>query len=147
MERKGTSPLIAAVLLIVFTVAVGTLIMNWMTTYTKSTTESAGTETSTTMDCAKQIIDITDIKQSGGNVTVLVQNLGSITTNMTKVLAYDSNGNTCDITTTAQTISAGDLKIIGPVNCSSAKLDTTSFTVRVTTACGGVYDEQDYPVS
>ncbi len=146
MERKGISPLIAAVLLIVFTVAVGTLIMNWMTTYTKTTTESAGSGTTSTMNCAKQILDIADIKTSGNfNVTVLVQNQGSVAANMTKVIAYDDSGNTCTINSTPQTVSAGDIVILPTKNCSG--LSTSSFTVRATTDCGGVYDEEDYPIS
>lgn len=147
MNRKGISPLIAAVLLIVFTVAVGSLIMNWMTSYTKSTTENAGTGTQNTVDCAKQIVDVSDIKVNSDNVTILVQNLGSKDTNVTSVVAYDDAGDSCTISSTATVLSAGELHIFGPKNCSSDNLDTTSFTARVTTTCGGVYDEQDYPMS
>ena len=56
--KKGVSPLIAVVLLIVFTVAVSTMIMSWMNTYTKDTTTSATTNTNTVIDCSKQVIKI-----------------------------------------------------------------------------------------
>ncbi len=74
MHKKAVSPLIAIVLLIVFTVAVGTLIASWMYDYTKSTTDAASSGTTGTggvVSCANQVLGISDVSitQNGGTVT------------------------------------------------------------------------------
>ena len=64
MNRKAVSPLIAVVLLIVFTVAVSTAVLGWLTNYTKTTTEAASSGTSGTsgvVNCANQLISISDV--------------------------------------------------------------------------------------
>ena len=64
MNKKAVSPLIAVVLLIVFTVAVSTAILAWLTDYTKTTTEAASSGTTGTggvVNCANQIISISDV--------------------------------------------------------------------------------------
>ncbi|NOR85463.1 hypothetical protein GQ473_05050 [archaeon] len=62
--KKAVSPLIAVILLIVFTVAVSTAILGWLTDYTKTTTEAASSGTSGTqgvVNCANQMISISDV--------------------------------------------------------------------------------------
>ena len=64
MNKKAVSPLIAIVLLLVFTVAVGTTVMTWMIDYTKTTTDAASIGTSGAsgvVNCANQIISISDV--------------------------------------------------------------------------------------
>ena len=62
--KKAVSPLIAVILLIVFTVAVSTAILGWLTDYTKITTKAASSGTTGTggvVNCANQIISISDV--------------------------------------------------------------------------------------
>jgi len=64
MGKKAVSPLIAIVLLIVFTVAISTLIIAWMTEYTKTTTEAASSGTTGrqgVVSCSNQILEISDV--------------------------------------------------------------------------------------
>ena len=69
--KKGVSPLIAIVLLIVFTVAISTLIVAWMYDYTKKTTDAASSGTTGrqgVVSCAGQIIDISNVYIGGGAI-------------------------------------------------------------------------------
>ena len=70
MGKKAVSPLIAIVLLIVFTVAISTLIIAWMTEYTKTTTEAASSGTSGVVSCATQTISISDVSITPNTDTV-----------------------------------------------------------------------------
>ncbi|NOR85461.1 hypothetical protein GQ473_05040 [archaeon] len=71
--KKAVSPLIAVILLIVFTIAVSTAILGWLTTYTKTTTEAASsgtTGTSGVVNCANQMISISDVSITQNSDTV-----------------------------------------------------------------------------
>ncbi len=71
MHKKGISPLIAIVLLIVFTVAISTLIVAWMYDYTKNTTDAASSGTTGrggVVSCANQIIAISDVSVTPNTV-------------------------------------------------------------------------------
>ena len=79
---KGISPMIATVLLIGFTVAVGAILAVWFSTYTKTQTSSVGSATA----CASTTLDVkVPAITSDGNVTVLITNNGPSTVNITAV--------------------------------------------------------------
>ena len=74
--KKAISPLIAVILLVVFSVAVSTAILSWLTDYTKTTTEAASSGiigTGGVVDCANQLIsiDTVSIVQDTDTVTKL----------------------------------------------------------------------------
>ena len=62
--RKGVSPLISVMLILVFTVSISTVTLNWVTDYTKTTTQAA-TETATGSKgityCANSNVDISNV--------------------------------------------------------------------------------------
>ncbi|NOR85251.1 hypothetical protein GQ473_03975 [archaeon] len=71
--KKAVSPLISVILVLVFTVAIGTAILGWLTTYTKTTTEAASSGTTGTqgvVNCANQIISISDVSITQNSDTV-----------------------------------------------------------------------------
>ena len=145
--RKGVSPLIAVVLLIVFTVAVSTMIMSWMNTYTKTTTTSASANTDTVIQCSQQTVSIPTTSgviynTTTGLVTVNIENNGQATTNIKKVIAYDVDGDTCILTPDTTELEVGDI-VTNQTNCYTADSSWSNCTetVRVTTECGGIYDE------
>ena len=153
MKRKGISPLIAVVLLIVFTVAISTIIIGWMNTYTKTTTSEASKNTDIVVACSKQVIVIPDsigVKINSENITIYVENAGHAETIINNIIAFDNNSNMCIIAkpdTINGTLQIGDLKPFGPTNCSAefgAGTPTLS-TVRATTTCGGISEEWSNP--
>ena len=149
--KKGVSPLIAVVLLIVFTVAVSTMIMSWMNTYTKTTTSSASANTDTVITCSQQIVNIPTtgvVYNTSGYVIVNVENNGQTNTTIKKVLAYDKNGLSCDLGLGDTILEVGDIANNG-TDCYVQKptWDNCSASVRVTTTCGGIYDEWTNPTA
>ncbi len=82
--RKGMSPLIASVLLIAVTVGVSAILINWMTSYTKSQTSDISTQS--TSDCTYKNIDFTETPSydsDAENVTLYLENSGSKVVNVT----------------------------------------------------------------
>ena len=65
-KMKGISPLIAAVLLIAFTVAIATLVMGWFSTFTRTTTTSVTNSTSLAINCADARVTIRDVYIQAG---------------------------------------------------------------------------------
>lgn len=63
---KGVSPLIAAVLLIAFTVAVGGIISTWITTLTTTTTGVTQAAGEKQIKCATAVLDIVEVVSSLG---------------------------------------------------------------------------------
>jgi flagellin-like protein len=73
--RKAISPMIATVLLIAFTVAVGGILSVWLTTLTATQTGTTGTAAEKQILCARSVLEISEVKSSLGaadsaNVTV-----------------------------------------------------------------------------
>lgn len=145
MKRKAISPLIAVVLLVVFTIGIGIIVSSWLSGYTKSTTESAGTASSEVVECAKQIIDISDVYYnntgSASTVKVRITNLGQVTTYVRKITAMDPDGEECLIADypNGNPITKGDEKYYTNTSCPST-FDYVK-SVRATTLCSGVADE------
>ncbi|NOR84804.1 DUF2341 domain-containing protein, partial [archaeon] len=70
--RKGVSPLISVILVLVFTVSISTAILSWVTDYTKTTTDAA-TETATGPKgityCANSNVEISNVALRNVQVT------------------------------------------------------------------------------
>ncbi len=78
-NKKGISPLLAAVLLIAVTVAIATLVMGWLTTITRTTQVTVSNRTSEAVDCASASIAIEDVYIDAGinqSQRVIVRNSG-----------------------------------------------------------------------
>ncbi len=70
MRRKGISPLIAAVLLIAFTMAIASLFAQWAPEVMQQAMGDAGDEGERLADCAEYRIDILDGSEEAENVTI-----------------------------------------------------------------------------
>ena len=90
---KGISPMIAIVLLIAFTVAVGGILSLWLTGYTTTTTGSVASITENQTKCAGTYIDVISVTSSA----IIITNRGSET--ITGINCFASNGT--NITTIA----------------------------------------------
>ncbi len=64
MNSKGISPMVATVLLIAFTVAVGGIVSVWMTGFTTSTTGSVESASTNQTKCAGVYIDIISVNDA-----------------------------------------------------------------------------------
>ena len=98
VSRKAVSPLIAVVLIMIFTVAVGTMVMTWMTDYTKTTTSAATEATSGekgVVYCANSNVEISNVDLK----TVIKENTSMSSGSINK-FTMDSIGATVDLTFT-----------------------------------------------
>lgn len=88
MNKKGVSPLIATVLLIAFTVALGAVVMNWGRSYTSQKMEEVKTTSDKELACARDVqiewSSISDVDQicyggegSTGFISFTVKNTGT----------------------------------------------------------------------
>ncbi len=93
---KGISPLIAAVLLIAFTVAIATLISGWFTGFAQKTTGAITNKTNLAVDCSSAGINIKEVfVKSGatGTVRAFVENNGFLDgLSISGAVVYNSTG-------------------------------------------------------
>jgi len=100
MASKGISPMIAVVLLVAFTVAVGGILSLWLTSYTTTTGESVGNATTDQIKCSAVRLDITV-----ENGTFQLLNPSSQT--IQNVICYSANGTDWQL----GTISPGSMNV------------------------------------
>ena len=146
---KGLSPLVATILLIAFVIGVAGILSVWLTTFTRTTTELVGEETSKTIICSYGGISLYSLKYSNGFLTGNIENTRSISLgNITLQIIYLN-----------QTSQKNKLCLSGTVaiNCTTANVSVSprelvSFNVsassnydkiRVMTNCSSVFDEAD----
>jgi len=67
--KKGISAMIATVLLIAFTVAVGGILSIWLTSLTNTQTESTGTAAERQVLCARSVLGISEVTSKFGSGT------------------------------------------------------------------------------
>ena len=87
--RKGVSPLIATVLLIAFTIAVGGIISVWLTQFAGTTTETVGKESQIQITCGTGGVAFTNVNYCNSYLSGEVTNTGSISLgNITFTVLY-----------------------------------------------------------
>ena len=78
MKNKGISPIVATVLLIAFTLAVASLLGGWLTSLTKTQTDTIEQGTSKAVNCSSAVIDIVNVicANSSQQLKVAINNVG-----------------------------------------------------------------------
>jgi flagellin-like protein len=76
--RKGVSPLIAAVLLIAFTMAVAAILTAWVTTFTQEQTGAVENQSDQVIECSGGVIDVLDSDSNGNQLNITVANVGTV---------------------------------------------------------------------
>jgi len=92
MRRKGISPLIAAVLLIAFTLAVAALLTAWVTTFTQDTTGAIGDRSTEVIECSYAGLSVYSVSYDSGNnwANVSVANTGTTALGNVTVVALEN---------------------------------------------------------
>ncbi len=113
MSRKGISPLIAAILLIAFTITVATFLASWSTTFAKSKTEEftrAGEEISSNCQYANLQVETAVYNSNDDSIAAVVWNMGKTDLSEFEFLVYYSDVNISTLTPsdTNETLSTGD---------------------------------------
>ena len=144
MKRKGVSPLIAAVLLIVFTVAISTIVVNWLRDYTTETTSSVGETSREVIDCAKENLKMTNAyitvnttADADDVIKATLKNTGHVDFTISSAYVYNTVGDYCDMTPVDTTVVPGAVKNLENATGCSIFESTGDFSrVEVTTTCG-----------
>lgn len=89
--RKGVSPLIAAVLLIAFTMAVAAILTAWVTTFTQEQTDQLGNQSSQQIDCSFAQVNIFSEDYDSNWVNISVENNGQEELGNLSVTALDGS--------------------------------------------------------
>jgi len=145
---KGLSPLIATLLLIAFTVGVGSLISVWITGFTQTQTKTVSDQASTDIICSYGGISLSNIQYCSNRVSGKITNTGSITLGSLslQILFTNSSNQKYSLCSSGNTV----------VSCTTANLtllarEQTNFNitignsnydlVRILTNCTSKYDE------
>jgi flagellin-like protein len=144
---KGISPLIAAVMLMAFTVAIATLIMGWYSSTARSTTSSITNHTTAAVGCADARLSIQEVfikANESAYVTVVIQNTGFGPINIEDVQIFNRTGhNTSTGFEKVLNFQKGQIANIKIENASITNCPADFSKVVATSNCGGVTDTFD----
>jgi flagellin-like protein len=136
--RKAISAMIATVLLIAFTVAVGGILSMWLTSLTSTQTTTTGAAAEKQILCSRSVLTISEVRYSGPaalNVTVVYTYGTEQLSNYTFYVVDDARNSAASLQP-AQTMNPGDSNTTF-VTTSLAGTGLTS--VRVRALCQGSY--------
>jgi flagellin-like protein len=133
---KGISPLIAAVLLIAFTITIAILIVSWGTSFTTTATSGISNKSSELVECSGAAIEIDSVYVSGNSISVIVMNSGVRAVTITNMLVTNITGGT-NTSTVNSVLGRGNV-----VSLNVSGVTCTSFSkVLVATSCPGISAE------
>ena len=144
--RKGVSPLIASVLLVTFTIALGSLILGFFTGTTNKLAEDTEKGRQETAECTYKSAKISDIfiNTSGTFQTIRasVTNDGNGNLTLRSAAVYDTAGNKCPFNAGGNVLEPGDTKLYtNSTDCTIFSSQCTDFAyAEVTTTCGNAFD-------
>jgi flagellin-like protein len=144
---KGISPLIAAVLLIAFTVAIATLIMGWFSTLTRNTTGTVSNKTTEAVDCSNSQISIEDVyitNGTNGSARIIAKNTGFSDLTINSAQMFNTTGGNFSTGFSMVTdFTPGAIRTIYLTRVSIKDCPSGFSKVIVTTNCGGISDTFD----
>lgn len=143
--NKGISPLIAGVLLIAFTLAVAAIISGWLSGVMRTTVTQVEKGTEEQVECSKGILEIIGNKCDGGDLTIVIQNTGTINLTSFSVYATATDGTVYTNTTPTYyntTLQPGEVLTL--LSNGKVKLNQKTLSkLRVSAGnCPNVYHEQ-----
>lgn len=107
-KRKGISPIIAVLLLILIAIAAGVMVYAFVAGWVGSAT------TTTTVAQGQLSIDVADANATAGNITVYVRNIGGVTVTIKSIYVVEAGGGIIswrNVTTGLDTYTVADLTI------------------------------------
>jgi len=143
-RKKGISPLVAAVLLIAFTVALGSLIFSFLSSTITQTTDTITNRTTQAIDCSAASINVEEVFVSGttsATVRVVIKNTGFTDDLVIRDLqVFNTTGN--NFTTSGLPIPDFDRGEIATVaiGANFTSCPGSFSKVIVSTTCGGISD-------
>jgi len=150
---KGISPLIATVLLIAFTIAVGGLISIWLTGFTQTTTQSVGSQASNQITCANGGLSLSSLSYCNGYLAGKITNQGTVSLgNLSLTVIFTNSSNTQNLYLQLQGSSVGAISTCcSNLTLSASMIQAFNITIggsnydtfRLTSNCSGVVATAD----
>ncbi len=143
--EKGISPLIAAVVLIAFVIAVAGIASTFFTGFTKEQKSGVESKAEDIIECSVATLeldkDIVVINKTRGDFVFAVANTGKEDLTGLKIIIYnESYAGTCDVTPSSITV--GSTITVAGNNCTSVPSSGRITKVQLTTSrCPGVKSE------
>ena len=105
MNRKGISPIIAVLLLVIIAVAAAILTYLWVLGYIGTVQQQGGTE------ALQERIKIEGVSYDGSALTVYIRNIGDVQTTIDAIYVFDSTGTLAadPVTGLNMTLTPGDV--------------------------------------
>jgi flagellin-like protein len=145
LSKKAISPMVATVLLIAFTVAVGGVVSVWLQTFSRTTTGEVSEQTESEIYCSYAGISMSNLEYCSSYLFGRLENtkfkaIGNITVQIiytnatTQTIRLCNNGSSCP--SSLMSLEPGELKTF------NISIDSSSYdTIRVYTNCSNVDDE------
>ncbi len=131
-------------MLIAFTLAVAAIVGGWLTSMTKSSTETVGGQLAKSVNCSKVTLDIIDaLCHNNTNISISLHNMGSITLTNPSFYFRTSDQTTCVSNENASITGGGITKY--DLNCVNFGVNKTLDFVRASALCEGsisIYGEK-----
>ena len=132
--RRGISPVIAVLLLIVIAVAAAVLTYIWVVGYMGTLQQQSGAQ-----QLQEKIkVEGVGIGAGGALNTVYVRNIGDVTVDITDVYLIDPSGNAqrYDVSTTGANVAPGSLVALDVSGAGWTLAEGVTYTIKVVTASG-----------
>lgn len=113
MNKRGISPLIASILLIVFVLVIAVLVMSWTRKGVETQMAAGEIQSTLVAECAKTTIDLSNVdrdKLDSKKYYLIVNNIGSTAITKLQVVAKGASGT--QIAESATTLSKGESKSV-----------------------------------
>ena len=142
--KKGVSPLIASVLLVVFTIAIGAMLLGFFSGTTERFSEDAESGREQVSECTYKSVKISDvfINTTSQIVRATITNDGTGDSTLKVAAVYNINGERCYFDVADQVLSEGDIKLYSnTTDCNIFAPQCSDFAyAEVTTSCGNAFD-------
>jgi archaellum component FlaF (FlaF/FlaG flagellin family) len=152
---KGVSEMIAVVLIIAFTVAVGGILSVWILAFSRQQSATVGTEAQLSVFCSYARVAFSDVKycSTTSRISGNIKNTGSVLLGEVKMNIILTNGTVldyplCEVDTKVIECSTANLTIsVGGIETFNLTTSSNYNIIRVITNCsaysGGATDELD----
>ncbi len=109
MKKKAVSPLIAAILLITFSIGISVMVMNWVSPLANTNMEKTGHMDDTRNICSTARAEIISVGiVFGESAAITIQNTGDVSINLTEASIYNKNYDPCNLDFDDSMLDVGD---------------------------------------
>ncbi len=139
MTKKAISPLVAAILLITFSMGISVVVMNWVAPIANTNIEKTGHMDDTRNICSTARAEIISVGINLGNsASINIQNTGDVSINLTEAFIYNKNYDSCKLVFDKSVLDIGDFSSTKNNTCNIFNICNDFLLVDVVSACKNI---------